>query len=50
MRLEDKELKVFDASFKLILKAPLLKQRTFKILIKMLDPQRLTSTTYEDQK
>lgn len=41
MRFEDKELKVFGRSSKLIMKSPLLNNVTFKVMINMLDHQCL---------
>lgn len=43
------ELDVFDEMSRLVLKAPLSTNKTFKIMINMLDHQCLTSTTTEDQ-
>lgn len=44
MKQEDKYLKMFDESSKLILKAPLSTNGTFNIMINMLDHQYIVST------
>lgn len=49
MRLDDKEMKVFNANSKLVLKAHLLNIRTFKIMINMVDHECLALTTIGNQ-
>ncbi|GAU51473.1 hypothetical protein TSUD_95880 [Trifolium subterraneum] len=48
VKMHDKELKLFDAKDKLILKAPLSNNKTFQISINMIDQQCLVTTLNED--
>ncbi|GAU44851.1 hypothetical protein TSUD_112250 [Trifolium subterraneum] len=49
VEMHDKELKLFDAKDRLILKAPLSNNKTFQISINMIDQQCLVTTVNEDQ-
>lgn len=50
MKMEIKELKVFDEMSRIMLKEPLSTKREFKVMINMIDHQCLASTTIEDKK
>ncbi|GAU22886.1 hypothetical protein TSUD_376970 [Trifolium subterraneum] len=49
VEMHDKELKLFDAKDRLILKAPLSNNKTFQVSINMIDQQCLVTTVNEDQ-